>query len=126
MFNNNARSVKMQATKTAQIYGMIISNPGITSREISKKLGTKSTARTVYALVQRGAIKAVEGTGSRSTRYFKGSAPVILRQAAGIRQADINAAAVETSEIRALQQQVDWLQAELTAIRKNNKFKLGA
>lgn len=116
----------MQATKTAQIYGMIISNPGITCREISKKLGSKNTARMVYALVQRGAIKAVEGEGSRSTRYFKGAAPVILRQAAGIRQKDINAAAVETQQYRELKQQVDWLQAELNAIRSNAKFKLGA
>jgi predicted transcriptional regulator len=123
---NNARSVKMQATKTAQIYAMIISTPGITCREISKALGSKNTARMVYALVQRGAIKGVEGEGSRSTRYFKGGAPVILRQAAGFRQADINAASVETCEIRALQQQVDWLQQELNSIRKNSKFKLAA
>jgi predicted transcriptional regulator len=126
MFNNNARSVKMQATKTAQIYAMIISTPGITCREISRTLGSKNTSRLICHLVQRNAIKAVEGEGSRSTRYFKGSAPVILRQAAGFRQADINAASVETAEIRALQQQVDWLQEELVNIRKNSKFKLAA
>ena len=116
----------MQATKTAQIYGMIISNPGITCREITKTLDTTNVSRTIYRLVQRGVIKAVEGTGSRSTRYYKGGSPIVLRQAAGVRQKDIDAAAIKTAELRDLQAQVDWLQSELTAMRKSKKFKLAA
>ena len=116
----------MQATKTAQVYAMIIANPGITAREISRELGSKSTGIIIHNLQQRGAIKAIEGVSQRSTQYYKGPAPVILRQAAGYRQTDINAASAETIELRNLQRLVAELQEDVAKLRKNSRYKLMA
>jgi len=116
----------MQATKTAQIYAMIIANPGITAREISRELGSKSVSRMIYELQRRGAICGLEGAGPRSTRYYKGAAPVILRAAAGYRQADVDTASAQTIELRNIQRLLAELQEDLNILRKNSKHKLMA
>lgn len=117
----------MQATKTAQIYATVIANPGITSREITKKLnGATNVARILVQLKSRGAIIALPGKGPRSAGYYKGTAPVVLRQAAGTRQRDLNAASAEAKKIAEMQGQLDWLQSELDELRANSKYKLGA
>lgn len=73
----------MQTTKAAKVYGAILANPGITAREINKMLGTADIGSCLNSFVKRGAVLAMPGMSERSTKYFKGRAPVILRQAAG-------------------------------------------
>ena len=117
----------MQATKTAQIYATILANPGITAREITTLLdGASNVSRILFQLKARGAVIMLPGAGPRSSGYYKGNAPVVLRQAAGTRQRDLNAASAEAKKLATMQQQVDWLQAELDELRKNSKYKLGA
>lgn len=88
------KAVEIQATLSSKVYAAIIANPGITSREIRRVIGLErgtgiSIARQIGSLVQRHAVIAVPGETERSTKYYKGSAPVVLRQKAGHRQTDI-------------------------------------
>jgi hypothetical protein len=79
----------MQSTQAAKIYGIILSKPGITAREINKELGTAAIGGTLNSFVKRGAIIGVPGEKERSTKYYKGRAPIALRQPKGQTQAAI-------------------------------------
>lgn len=84
----------MKATVASQVYGMILSNPGITLREINKRLGHKgnqcsAASAAVQSLQKRGAIKA-KAAGARNTQFYKGTAPAVLRQAPGKTQKSLD------------------------------------
>lgn len=116
----------MQSTKTSQIYALIIANPGITAREITKSLKTKNVSRIIYALQSRGMVKGVEGDGPRSTRYYKGRAPAVLRQPAGMTQKRIDAAAAETEQSRQIQYHISALQEILKQTTAQARYSLSA
>lgn len=78
--------MNIQASKVATVYGAIISNPGITSREINKQYGTSEIGSTLKALEKRGAIIAAPGASERNTKFYKGRAPVKLNQPRGTTQ----------------------------------------
>lgn len=76
----------MKATTTSRIYGLILANPGITSRTLKKHLPEVIPSvinSTLQRLCISNAIKGVAPAGKpRSTGYYKGAAPAVLRNAA--------------------------------------------
>lgn len=105
----------MQTTKAAKVYGAILSNPGITAREINKLVGTKDIGSCLNSFAKRGAIIAMPGATERSTKYYKGRAPVTLRQAAGESQSRLE------KQIADLQTTVDEAIAMLEYTKKKLK-----
>lgn len=95
----------MQATLTSRVYAAVILNQGSTSRDINKLIGKDSSiAKTLSQLSQRGALLAVPDANGRSTRYYKGRAPVKLNQPTGTTQKKLEArasAAAANSELEA-------------------------
>ena len=90
----------MQSTKSAKVYGAILSNPGITAREINRMLGfsgsdCRATTAALQNFAKRGAVVAVPGSTERNTKYYKGRSPVVLRQAAGVSQRNIDSMAAQ-------------------------------
>lgn len=84
----------MQATVSSKVYGLILSNPGITLYEINRALGhtgvqCRAASAAVQNLMKRGAVKG-KAAGARKTKYYKGTAPAVLRQAAGKTQKQLD------------------------------------
>ena len=78
----------MESTHAAKVYGAILATPGISARQINKQLGItgkacSATCAAIRSFVKRGAVIALEGEGDRNTKYYKGRAPVSLRQPKG-------------------------------------------
>lgn len=77
----------MQKTKPSTaslVYAAVISNPGITARELKKLLTNESAAAinsACFQLTKRGALAVDFSKGERSGQYSKGKAPVVLRNA---------------------------------------------
>lgn len=76
-----------QSSTAAKVYAHIIAHPGATSREIRKSMGiTSNIGQQLANLRERGAVISIAGDTPRSTKYYKGAAPVKLNQARGTTQ----------------------------------------
>lgn len=113
----------MQATVSSKVYGLILSNPGITLRELNRALGTsgsgtRAVSSAVHNLIKRGAVRGKKN-GERNTQYFKDSAPAVLRQAAGKTQKTLNKEIDAANMIRAMERgfrvMLDEMRKELEA-----------
>lgn len=82
------------ATVASKVYGFVLAHPGSTTREIRLGLGFERTTPAVNsainAMVKRNALVAVNADGGRNTRYYKGAAPVVLHQAHGFTNGNLN------------------------------------
>lgn len=93
----------MQTTTSAKVYGLIITTPGLTVRQIRASLPNESGAAVnsaCFNLTKRGAVLAVSEEGKRSTKFYKGAAPVTLRQASGVLQKDVGKTDLMVAELR--------------------------
>ena len=90
------------ATAASKVYGYVLAHPGCTAREIRVALGLGDKYAAVnsnlFNMVKRNALIAVNADGGRNTRYYKGAAPVVLRQAHGLTNKSIQ---TEASLIKA-------------------------
>jgi DNA-binding transcriptional regulator GbsR (MarR family) len=107
----------MQATVSSKVYGLILSNPGITLRELNRSLGTsgsgtRAVSSAVHNLIKRGAVKGKKN-GARNTQYYKGSAPAVLRQAPGKTQKTLNKEIEVANIIAAIEAGVEVMLAQI-------------
>jgi hypothetical protein len=114
----------MQPTTTAsQVYATVITNPGITMRELRKELpeaNTRTIHVTVFNMTKRGALIGINEDGGRSTRYYKGPAPANLRLPNGLQQRTLGRTPAEApaqdSSVAGLRQEVKQMIAGLNDI----------
>lgn len=113
----------MQPTTTAsQVYATVITNPGITMRELRRALpdaNTRTVHVTVHQMTKRGCLIGVNEDGGRSTRYFKGPAPANLRLPNGLQQRTLGRtveAATQDDSVAGLRDEVKQMIAGLSSI----------
>lgn len=113
----------MKSTVAAKVYGLILTHPGITSREINRMLWREGIEHTTHAVQsalhsfrRRGAIIATEGDTNRNMRYYKGSAPVALKQPVGGNQQEIEVASSEWAKLQLARQIKQEIKDSLAAI----------
>lgn len=112
---------EVKSTLTSRVYGYILANQGCTSREIRRGLNLSSEdgviGPAINSLIKRSAIEGVANTEKeRSTRYFKGAAPVVLKQPAnGTTQKKIS----KMAQLVQMQQQLQQSLAEMLAVMQN-------
>ena len=117
-----------EATVTTRVYGLILTYPGITAREINSTLretcdidNTAAVNAAIQHLKAKGAVISVSGTTARSTMYYQGAAPAILRSAAGQRRVDVDAVAELTNERAAVMKQYHEISGELAKLMEKMK-----
>jgi hypothetical protein len=82
------------ATIASKVYGYILAHPGSTTREIRVGLGydrmNPAVNSAITAMMRRNALIGINADGGRNTRYYKGTAPVVLHQAHGFTNDNLN------------------------------------
>ena len=88
--------MQVEATVTTRVYGLILTYPGITTREINTTLretcGIDSIAAVNSAIInlkKKGCIVAIAGASARSTMYYQGNVMPVLRSPDGVHRKDV-------------------------------------
>ena len=120
--------MQVETTVTTRTFGLILTYPGITSREINATLKEtcdincgNAVNAALQVLKKSGAIIAVQGTKQRSTMYYQGNAMPVLRSPAGQHRKDVNKAAELTNTRTDVMAQYHEVSAELAKLMQKMK-----
>lgn len=113
----------MQTTKpttASLVYATVISNPGVTSRELKgllRECPATAINGALATMVRRGALVLDTTDGERSGKYSKGKAPVVLRNAYSTKPSNDMTAQTIKQEIVQAQQLLSSLLGKLEKIQ---------
>jgi len=113
------KTAQQQSSTASKVYAYIIANPGATSREIRKGMNISGNfGQQLASLRERGAVISVAGDTPRSTKYYKGAAPVKLNQPRGTSQKKICSESAILKKQQELVRDIQLLLAQLEAMGK--------
>ena len=120
--------MQIETTVTTRVYGLILTYPGITAREITTTLretcdidNSGAVNAAIQQLKAKGAVIAVAGPSARSTMYYQGSTPAMLRSPAGQRRKDVSKAADLSNQRAAAVKKYYEISAELATLMSKMK-----
>lgn len=117
--------MQIEATVTTRVYGLILTYPGITAREITTTLretcdidNSAAVNSAINVLKGKNCIIAVKGPTARSTMYYQGPVMPVLRSPEGQRRKDVSKAAALTNQRAAVMQEYYEVSNSLAALLK--------